>query len=165
MGSGCKRCLGLFLVCFEPRRLRLNFFLRTTHEDQSVCVIRNEGDTVNFFRLEMINTSRSFEVRNMTEIVTSFLSLSRVGKLETDCKSRQTLYSELASATAGTLIFVAQWRANMRLANQQLSTQVLNRTTESRPALKQLLRYLKGTHDTCLRLERHMPVQKKKQMI
>ena len=41
----------------------------------------------------------------------------------------------------------------MQLAIQQLSTQVLNPTTESKRAVKQLIRYLKGTQHTCLRLE------------
>ena len=41
----------------------------------------------------------------------------------------------------------------MQFAIQQLSTQVLNPTTESKRAVKQLIRYLKGTQHTCLRLE------------
>ena len=40
------------------------------------------------------------------------------------------------------------------------STQVLNPTTESKRAVKQLIRYLKGTQYTCLRLEPHGMVQK-----
>ena len=55
---------------------------------------------------------------------------------------------------------MAPWRPNMQLAIQQLSTQVLNTTSESKRAVKQLLRYLKGTHNTCLRLEPYMTVQK-----
>ena len=38
----------------------------------------------------------------------------------------------------------------MQLGIQQLSTQVLKTTTQSKRAVKQLIRYLKGT---CLRLE------------
>ena len=41
----------------------------------------------------------------------------------------------------------------MQFAIQQLSTQVLNPTSESKCAVKQLIRYLKGTQHTCLRLE------------
>ena len=48
----------------------------------------------------------------------------------------------------------------MQFAIQQLSTQVLNPTTESRRAVKQLIRYLKGTQHTCLRLEPREMVQK-----
>ena len=45
------------------------------------------------------------------------------------------------------------------LAIQQLSTQVLNPTTESKRAVKQLIQYLKGTQHTCLRLEPREMVQ------
>ena len=48
----------------------------------------------------------------------------------------------------------------MRFAIQQLSTQVLNPTTESKRAVKQLMRHLKGTQQTCLRLEPRETVQK-----
>ena len=41
----------------------------------------------------------------------------------------------------------------MQFAIQQLSTQLFNPTTESKRAVKQLIRYLKGTQHTCLRLE------------
>ena len=58
------------------------------------------------------------------------------------------------------LIFMAPWRPDMQFAIQQLSTQVLNPTTESNRAVKQLRGYLKGTHNRCLRLEPHMTVQK-----
>ena len=79
---------------------------------------------------------------------------------------------ELASATPldghdyynfrtaiGKLIFMALWRPDMQFAIQQLSTQVLNPTTESKRAVKQLIRYLKGTQHTCLRLEPRETVQ------
>ena len=52
------------------------------------------------------------------------------------------------------LIFMAPWRPDMQFAIQQPSTQVLNTTTEGKRAVKQLIRYLKGTQHTCLRLER-----------
>ena len=48
---------------------------------------------------------------------------------------------------------MAPWRPNMHFAIQQLSTQVFNATTESKRAVKQLIRCLKGTQHTCLRLE------------
>ena len=48
----------------------------------------------------------------------------------------------------------------MQFAIQQPTTQVLNPTTESKRAVKQLLRYLKGTPHTCLRLEPRGMVQK-----
>ena len=48
----------------------------------------------------------------------------------------------------------------MQFAIPQLSTQVLNPTTESKRAVRQLIRFFKGTHNTCLRLEPHMMVQK-----
>ena len=53
----------------------------------------------------------------------------------------------------GKLIFMAPWCPYMQFAIQQLSTQVLNPTTESKRAVKQLIRYLKGTQHTCLLLE------------
>ena len=61
-------------------------------------------------------------------------------------------YSNFRTAV-GKLIFLAPWRPGMQLAIQQLSTQVLNPTTESKRAVKQLIRDLEGTQHTCLRLE------------
>ena len=60
----------------------------------------------------------------------------------------------------GKLIFMALWRRDMQFAIQQISTQVLNPTTESKRAVKQLKRYLKGVQHTCLRLEPREMVQK-----
>ena len=48
----------------------------------------------------------------------------------------------------------------MQFAIQQLSTHVLNPTTESKRAVKQLIRYLQGTQHTCLRFEPRGIVQK-----
>ena len=48
---------------------------------------------------------------------------------------------------------MAPWRPDIELAIQQVTTQVLNPTTENKRAVKQLIRYLKGTQHTCLRLE------------
>ena len=56
-------------------------------------------------------------------------------------------------------MFMALWRPDMQFAIQQLSTQVLNTTTESKLTVKQLMRYLKGTQHTCLRLEPREMVQ------
>ena len=55
---------------------------------------------------------------------------------------------------------MAPWRPDMQFAIQQLSTQVVNPTTESKHAVKQFIRYLKGTQHTCLRLEPREMVQK-----
>ena len=54
---------------------------------------------------------------------------------------------------------MAPSRPDMQFAIQQLSTQDLNTTTESKRAMKQLIRYLEGTQDTCLRLEPREMVQ------
>ena len=48
----------------------------------------------------------------------------------------------------------------MQCAIQQLSTHVLNPTTESKRPVKQLTRYLKGTQHNCFRLEPREMVQK-----
>ena len=47
----------------------------------------------------------------------------------------------------------------MQFAIQQLSTQVLNTTSESKRAVKQLISLLKGTQHTCVRLEPREMVQ------
>ena len=98
----------------------------------------------------------------------------RVGKLETDSQSWQRFDSDGARVSISRgwprytptfaqpsekLIFMAPWRPDMQFAIQQLSTQVLNPTTESKRAVKQLIRYLKGTQHTCLRLEPREMVQ------
>ena len=48
-----------------------------------------------------------------------------------------------------------------QFATQQPPTQVLNPTTESKRAAKQLIGYLNGPHNTCLRLEPHREGSKK----
>ena len=63
-------------------------------------------------------------------------------------------------AAVGKLILMAPWRPDRQFAIQQTSTQVFNPTTESKRAVKQLIRYLKYTHNICLRLEQHMTVEK-----
>ena len=87
---------------------------------------------------------------------------------------RRSTVTELASATpldghddsnfhtaVGKLIFMAPWRPDMQFAIQQLSTQVFNSTTDSKRAVKQLIRNLKGKRHTCLRLEPRGMVQHK----
>ena len=59
----------------------------------------------------------------------------------------------------GKLIFTPPWRPDMQFAIQQLSTEVLNPTTESKRTVKRLNRYLTSTHNTCLSLEPHIWVQ------
>ena len=68
-------------------------------------------------------------------------------------------YSNFLTAV-GQLIFMVPWRPVMQFAIPQRRTQVLNPTTESKRAVKQLIRYLKGTQHTCLRLEPRVMVQK-----
>ena len=71
-------------------------------------------------------------------------------KNSTDLVENRTVM-ELASATpldghdysnfrtaVGKLIFMAHWRPDVQFAMEQLSTQVLNPTTESKRAVKQL---------------------------
>ena len=140
-----------------------------------VVVLRHEGDTVNFLGLVITKTSKGFKVKNSTEPVESLLILYGFENSKpTANPGRRSTGMELASATpldgydysnfptgVGKLIFMAPWRPDMQLAIQQLSTQVLNPTTESKRAVKQLTRYLKGTQHTCLRLEPCQMVQKR----
>ena len=67
-------------------------------------------------------------------------------------------YSNFRTAV-GKLIFMAPWRPDMQFAIRQLPTQFLNPTTESKRAVIQLIRYLKGTQHTCLRIEPREMVQ------
>ena len=131
-----------------------------------VVVLRHEGDTVNFLGLEITKTSKCFEVKNSTDLVESLLNLYGLENSKPTVNSgRRSTVMELASATpldghdysnfrtaVGKLIFMA-WRPDMQFAIQQLSIQVLNPTTESKRAVKQLIRYLKGSQHYCLRLE------------
>ena len=130
--------------------------------------LRHEGDTVNFSGLEITQTSRGFDVQNSTDLVEFLFNLHGLENSKpTDNPGRRSTVMGLPSATppdghdysnfrkaVGKLIFMASWRP------QQLSTHVLNPTTESKRAVKQLIRYLKGTQHTCLRLELRGMVQK-----
>ena len=115
-----------------------------------VVVLRHEGDPVNFWSLEITKTRRDFEVKNSADLVESLLKLYGLEKSKPTVNPGRRAtpldghdYSNFR--TARKLIFMAPWRQDMQFAIQQLSTQVLNPTTESKLALKQLIRYLKGT--------------------
>ena len=132
-----------------------------------VVVLRHEGDTVNFLGLEITKTLKGFEVKNRRDLEESLLNLYGLENSKpTANPGRRSTVMELASAipldghdcsnfrtAVGKLIFMAPWRPDVHFAIQQLSTQVLNPTTESKRAVKQLIRSLKGTQHTCLRLE------------
>ena len=121
----------------------------------------------NFLGLEITKTSTGFEVKNSTDLVESLLNLYRLENSKpTANPGRRSTVMELASASPldgqeysnfrtadGKLIFMAPWRPDMQFAIQQLSTQTLNPTTESKRAVKHLTRYLKGVQQTCFRLE------------
>ena len=97
-----------------------------------VVVLRNTGDTVNFWGLDITKTSRGFEVRNSLELV-DFLAEALLG-----CKmskpvattGRRATVKELASAiplqghdystyrtAVGKLICMAPWRPDMSVCN------------------------------------------------
>ena len=139
-----------------------------------VVVLRHEGDTVNYLGLEITKTCRGFEVKNSTDFVEYLLNFyGSENSKPTANPGRRSTVMELASAipldghdysnfrtAVGKLIFMAPWRPDMQFAIRQLSTQVLNPTTESKRAVKQLTQYLKGTQHTSLRLEPRGMVQK-----
>ena len=132
-----------------------------------VKVLRHKIDTVNFSGSEVTKTSRGFKVKNSTDFVESLLNLYGLEKSKpTASPGRRSTVMELALATpvdghnysdsrtaVGKVIIMAPWRPDTQCAIQQQSTQVLNPITESKSAAKQLIRCLKGTQHTCLRLE------------
>ena len=134
-------------------------YMKTSLYLTDVVVLRHEGDTVNILGLEITKTSRGLEVINRKDLVESLLNLYELGNSKpTANPGRRSTVMELASATpldghdysnfrraVGNLIFMAPWRPDMQFAIQQLSTQVFNPTIESKRAVKQLMRYLKGT--------------------
>ena len=140
-----------------------------------VVVLCHDVDTVNFSGLEITKTSRGFEVKNSTDLVESLLNLYGLENSKpTANPGRRSTVMELPSATpvdshdysnfrtaVGKLIFMAPWRPDMQFAIQQQSTHVLNPTTESKRAVKQLIRYFKGTQQTCLRHEPRGMAQKR----
>ena len=110
-----------------------------------VVVLRNEVDTVNILGLEITQTSTGFKVRHSTELVESLLNLYGLEHSKPAANPcRRSTVMELATAilldghdhsnfgtAVGKRIFLAPWRPDMQFAIQQLSTQVLNPTTES----------------------------------
>ena len=132
-----------------------------------VVEMRHGGGAVNFLVFESTKTSNGFEVENSADLVESLLNLCGLqnskptvnpGKRPTVMELATVIpldghdYSNFRTAV-GKLIFIAPWRPDKRFAIQQLYTQVLNPTTESKRAVKQLIRYLKGRQHICLRLE------------
>ena len=107
-----------------------------------------------FLGLEITRARKGFEVKNSTDLVESLLNLYGLQHSKpTVNPGRRSTVMEPASATpldghdfsnfrttVGKLIFMAPWRPDMQFAIQQLSTQVLNPTTESKRAGKQLMR-------------------------
>ena len=158
-----------------PEEHLMSYFehMKTSPYLTDVVVLRHEGDTVNFLGLEITETRKGFEVKNSTDLVESLLNLYGLQNSKpTVNPGRRSTVMELASATpldghdnsnfctaVEKLIFTALWRPDMQFAIQQLSTQVLNPTTKSKRAVKQLIRYLKGKQHTCLRLEPREMVQ------
>ena len=148
--------------------------MKTSHYLSDVVVLRNEGDTVNSLGLEITTTNRDFEVKSSTDFVASLWNLYGLENSKpTANPGRHSTVMELATAillddhdysnfrtVVGQLIFITPLRPDVQVAIQQLSTQVLHPTTESKRAVKQWIRYFKGTRHTCLRLEPHMTVQK-----
>ena len=96
---------------------------------------------------------------NSTDLVGSLLNLYGLENSKPAVNpGRRSTMMELSSATLldghdysnfrttiEKLIFIAFWRPDMQFAIQQLSTQFLISTTESKRAVKQLIRHLEGT--------------------
>ena len=74
--------------------LMSDFFehMMTSLYSTDVVVLRNEGDTVNLMGLEITKTSRELRGNKQYRPRRIPVESLRVGKLETDCKSRQTLH-------------------------------------------------------------------------
>ena len=65
-----------------------------------VVMLRNQGDTVNFWGREITKTGRGFEERNSTELVDSLLSLSALENSKLPATpERRSAAMELAFAT------------------------------------------------------------------
>ena len=107
-------------------------------------------------------------MKNSADLVQPLLNLYGLENSKpTANPGRRSTVMELASATpldghvysnfrtaVGKLISMA-----LETRHEQLATQVLNPTTESKRAVKQLIRHLKGTQHTCLRLEPREMIQ------
>ena len=147
--------------------------MKTSLHLTDVVLLRHEGDTVDFIGLEITKTRKDFEVKNSTDLLESVLNLYGLQNSKPTVNlGRRSTVMEFASATplhgydnstfrtaVGKLIFMALGKPDMQFAIQQLSTQVLNPTTESKRAVKQSIRFLKGTQHTCLCLEPREMVQ------
>ena len=129
-----------------------------------VVVLRNTGDTVNLLGLEIIKTTRGLEVKNSHELEDFLLS---VYAKPAATRGRRVTVNELASAiplqgrdstyrtAVGKPTHMFPWGPDMQFAFQQVSTPVREPMAESRRVMKQLLRFLRGANNTCLRLEPH----------
>ena len=115
-----------------------------------VAVLRHEGDTVNFLGLEITKTRTGFEVKNSTDLVESLLSLYGLQNSKpTVNPGRRSTVMELASATP---LDAIRHPTTIHTSPQP--------QLQSKRAVKQLIRYLKGTQRTCLlRLEPREMVQ------
>ena len=108
-----------------------------------VVVLRKERDTVNFSGLQITKTSQDVGVRKGTELVDFLVNLnpgrrSTVMELATAILLDGHDYSNFRTAV-DKFIFMALWRPDMQFATNQLSTQVLNPTTENKRAVTQLI--------------------------
>ena len=142
--------------------------MKTSPYLTDVVVLRHEGDTVNFLGLEINMARRGFEVKNSTDLMESVLKLYWLQNSKpTVNPGRRSTVMELASATpldghdysnfctaVGKLIFLAPWRPDMQFAIQRQSTQVLKPTTESKRAMKQLIRISKARNTRVFVLNR-----------
>ena len=149
--------------------------MKTSLHLTDVVVLRAMKATQStFLGLKITKTSEGFEVKNSTDLVESLLNLYGLENSKpTANPGRRSTVMGLASETpldghdhsnfrtaVGKLIFMAPFGPDMQFAIKQLSTHALNPTTESKRAVKKLIRYLKGTQHTCLRLEPRGVVQK-----
>ena len=78
------------VVGTEPEEHLMSDFehMKTSLYLTDVVVLRNEGDTVNFFGLEIIKRSKGLRGEKQYRLRGIPFESLRVGKLETDCQSR-----------------------------------------------------------------------------
>ena len=139
---------GVVGTCPEEHLMSDFEHMKTSLYLTDVVVLRHNGDTVNFLGVEITKTRKGFEVKNSTDLIESLLNLYGLQNSKPTVNlGRRSTVMELASATpldghdysnfrtaVGKLIFTASWRPDMQFAIQQLSTQVLHPTTESKLA-------------------------------
>ena len=90
------------VVCTGPDEHLMSDFehMKASLYLTDVVVVRHEGDTVNFLRLEITKTSRGFEVKNSTDLVESLLNLyGWENSKPTANPGRRSIVMGLASAT------------------------------------------------------------------